>query len=104
MWRHRGDQPLPEHLTDLALLTGPSALPALFLVIPQVSFVCHSVKSHKSLKRAGIGQRLVHEVLCIQLQKDGSDTWRLEPVVELLKQGGVSDGGGGMGETRTTFD
>jgi hypothetical protein len=31
----------------------------------------------------------VREVLCIQLEKDGSDTWRLEPVVELLKQGGV---------------
>lgn len=32
----------------------------------------------------------MHEVLCIELQKDGSDTWRLEPVIELLKQGGVS--------------
>jgi hypothetical protein len=52
--------------------------------------LARAVKSHKSLKRAGIGQRLVHEVLCIELQKDGSDTWRLEPVIELLKQGGVS--------------
>lgn len=52
--------------------------------------VVRAVKSHKSLKRAGIGQRLVHEVLCIELQKDGSDTWRLEPVIDLLKQGGVS--------------
>lgn len=33
----------------------------------------------------------MHEVLCIELQKDGSDTWRLEPVVEILKQGGVSE-------------
>jgi hypothetical protein len=78
--------------TLLTLPSLPPPPPCYFLDYPQV---CHAVKSHKSLKRAGIGQRLVHEVLCIQLQKDGSDTWRLEPVVEILKQGGVSDGGGG---------
>lgn len=60
--------------------------------------IAHATKSHKSLQRAGIGQRLVREVLCIELEKDGSDTWRLEPVIELLKQGGVSlmRGGGGV--------
>jgi hypothetical protein len=52
--------------------------------------VLHAVKAHRKLKQAGIGQRLVHDVLCLDLEKDGSDTWRLEPVIELLKQGGVS--------------
>jgi hypothetical protein len=55
--------------------------------------VLHAVKAHRKLKQAGIGQRLVHEVLCIELEKDGSDTWRLEPVIEVLKQGGVSNTG-----------
>lgn len=52
--------------------------------------VLHAVKAHRKLKQAGIGQRLVHDVLCLELEKDGSDTWRLEPVIEVLKQGGVS--------------
>jgi hypothetical protein len=48
-----------------------------------------AVKSAKRLKYAGIGQRVVHDPLFISLQPDGSDVWRLEPVIELLKDGGV---------------
>jgi len=57
--------------------------------------VTHAVKSGKRLKQAGIGQRLVHEVLCVEVQRDGSDAWRLEPVIDILRQGGVSDCRGG---------
>jgi hypothetical protein len=50
-----------------------------------------AVKSAKRLKYAGIGQRVVHDPLFISLQPDGSDVWRLEPVIELLREGGVRD-------------
>jgi hypothetical protein len=49
-----------------------------------------AVKSAKRLKYAGIGQRAVHDPLFVSVQPDGSDVWRLEPVIELLKDGGVS--------------
>jgi 4-alpha-glucanotransferase len=49
-----------------------------------------AVKSAKRLKYAGIGQRVVHDPLFVSVQPDGSDVWRLEPVIELLKDGGVS--------------
>ena len=47
--------------------------------------------SAKKLKYAGVGQRLVREPLVVSLQPDGADTWRLEPVFELLQHGGVSE-------------
>lgn len=72
------------HHRSLIKPSGPSPQQ-----LARQTVLVRAVKSHKSLKRAGIGQRLVHEVLCIELQKDGSDTWRLEPVIELLKQGGL---------------
>lgn len=49
-----------------------------------------AVKSAKRLKYAGIGQRAVHDPLFVSVQPDGSDAWRLEPVIQLLKDGGVS--------------
>ncbi|WIA42890.1 hypothetical protein OEZ86_008806 [Tetradesmus obliquus] len=48
-----------------------------------------AVKSAKRLKYAGIGQRAVHDPLFVSVQADGSDAWRLEPVIQLLKDGGV---------------
>lgn len=50
----------------------------------------HAIKSAKRLKYAGVGQRLVHDPLFVSLQPDGSDTWRLEPIIEIIKNGGVS--------------
>jgi hypothetical protein len=50
-----------------------------------------AVKSTKRLKYAGIGQRVVHDPLFVSVQPDGSDVWRLEPVIELLKDGGVRE-------------
>lgn len=52
--------------------------------------VVAAASSAKKLKYAGVGQRLVREPLVVSLQPDGSDTWRLEPVFELLQSGGVS--------------
>lgn len=43
------------------------------------------------MKYAGIGQRLVQEPLFLTLQPDGSDTWRLEPVIQILRDGGVRE-------------
>jgi len=49
-----------------------------------------AVKNAKRLKYAGVGQRLVQEPVFLSLQPDGSDLWRLEPVIQLLREGGVS--------------
>lgn len=75
------------HISHSTLIFHPNARRHSLLLLQ----VLHAVKAHRKLKQAGIGQRLVHEVLCIELEKDGSDTWRLEPVIEVLKQGGVSE-------------
>lgn len=49
-----------------------------------------ATRSAKRLKYAGVGQRMVvGEPLFITVEADGSDTWRLERVVQLLKDGGV---------------
>lgn len=44
----------------------------------------------RRLKYAGVGQRLVQEPLFVTLQADGSDLWRLDPVIDILRNGGVS--------------
>eukprot|EP00879_Flechtneria_rotunda_P004131 GHRR01004377.1.p1 GENE.GHRR01004377.1~~GHRR01004377.1.p1 ORF type:complete len:272 (+),score=69.05 GHRR01004377.1:104-919(+) len=48
-----------------------------------------AVKAPKRLKHAGVGQRLVHEPVFLTLQPEGSDVWRLEPVINLLRDGAV---------------
>ncbi len=50
---------------------------------------CHAVRKAKQLKYAGVGQRLVREPAVINLQPDGSDSWRVAEAADLLKQGGV---------------
>jgi hypothetical protein len=48
------------------------------------------VRNAKRLKYAGVGERLVKQPLFVSLEPDGSDVWRLDPVVDLLDKGGVS--------------
>jgi hypothetical protein len=48
------------------------------------------VRNAKRLKYAGVGERLVKQPLFVSLEPDGSDVWRLDPVVVLLYKGGVS--------------
>ena len=47
--------------------------------------------SYKKTQNAGGGgQRSVHEPLVVTVEPDGSDSWRLEPVAQLIQRGGVS--------------
>lgn len=52
--------------------------------------ICQAVRNAKRLKYAGVGQRMVHEPMIVTIQPDGSDSWRLEPVVRLIEDGAVS--------------
>jgi hypothetical protein len=56
-------------------------------VRPDVS--AKATRTAKRLKYAGVGQRLVKEPIFLTLEPDGSDTWRLDPIVQLLKDGAV---------------
>lgn len=52
--------------------------------------VAAAVRNAKRLKYAGVGQRMVvGEPLFVTVEADASDEWRLERVVQLLKDGGV---------------
>lgn len=47
-------------------------------------------RNAKRLKYAGVGQTLLKEPLVVTVEPDGSDAaWRVEPIVELLRKGGV---------------
>jgi hypothetical protein len=53
---------------------------------------CAAVKhgGRRLIREAGVGQRRVSAPLVVSLQPDGSDVWRLEPVIQILRDGGVS--------------
>jgi hypothetical protein len=46
-------------------------------------------RSPKRLKYAGAGSRKDAEVITVQVDPFGSDTWRLDQIVDLIKNGGV---------------
>jgi hypothetical protein len=54
--------------------------------------VCAFHRNAKRLKYSALGQSgSGKEPLVITLQPDGSDAWRIEPAVEMLRRGGVRE-------------
>ena len=72
---------------SFASTANRSAAHSFKLVRPDVS--ARAAKTARRLKYAGVGQRLVKEPLFLTVEPDGSDTWRLDPIVQLLKDGAV---------------
>lgn len=58
----------------------------------RVSVAARRTKSGRRQKYSSIGDTLsaAHQPLFVSVHPDGSDSWRLDPILDILRNGGVS--------------